>query len=119
VKGSEMNEREVREAKERRSAARAFRRQQEAEAESEARRGADALLEEVVEVNGEGQSKLARVRDRETNATALVEMVEEIIEETPNSTLSLEGVSAMAADAGAAPGLIRGKLIRGGYHPLN
>lgn len=70
-----MNEREVREAKERRSAGLAFRRQQEEQAESEARQGADALLEEVVEVNGEGQSKLARVRDRETNATALVEMV--------------------------------------------
>ena len=68
-------EREVREAKERRSAGQAFRRQQEAQAESEARQGADALLEEVVEVNGEGQSKLARVRDRATNAVALVEMV--------------------------------------------
>jgi hypothetical protein len=70
-----MNERELREAKERRSAGLAFRRQQEAEAESEARRAADALLEEVVEVNGEGQPKLARVRDRETNATAVIEMV--------------------------------------------
>jgi hypothetical protein len=68
-------EREVREAKERRSAGLAFRRQQEETAEGEARQGADALLEEVVGVNGEGQSKLARVRDRETNATALVEMV--------------------------------------------
>ena len=69
-------EREVREAKERRSAGLAFRRQQEEQAESEARRaGADALLEEVVEVNGEGQSKLARVRDRATNAVGVVEMV--------------------------------------------
>jgi hypothetical protein len=72
-----MNEREVREAKERRSAGRAFRQQQEAEAGEEARaaRG-DALLEEVVDVNAAGQPKLARVRDRETNATALIEMVE-------------------------------------------
>jgi hypothetical protein len=70
-----MNERELREAKERCSAGRTFRRQQEAEAESEARRGADALLEEVVEVNGEGQPKLARVRDRETNAVGVMEMV--------------------------------------------
>jgi hypothetical protein len=68
-------ERELREAKERRSAGLAFRRQQEAEAEGEARRGADALLEEVVEVNGEGKPKLARVRDRETNAVGVIEMV--------------------------------------------
>jgi uncharacterized membrane protein len=73
-----MNERELREAKERRSAGLAFQRQQEAEAEGEARRArraADALLEEVVEVNGEGQPKLARVRDRETNAVGVIEMV--------------------------------------------
>jgi hypothetical protein len=70
-----MNEKEMREAKERRSAGRAFRQQQEAEAKSEARRGADALLEEVVEVNEFGQSKLARVRDRETNAVGVIEMV--------------------------------------------
>jgi hypothetical protein len=68
-------EREVRRIKEERSAGRAFRRQQEAEALAEERKGADALIEEVVEVNEVGQSKLARVRDRGTNAVSLVEMV--------------------------------------------
>jgi hypothetical protein len=68
-------EKEVREAQERRSAGRAVRRQQEAEALAEEQRSGPDTSVEVLEVNGEGQPKLVRTRDRGTNAVGVVEMV--------------------------------------------
>jgi hypothetical protein len=71
-----MNERELREAKERRSAGLAFRRGQEEMEGSEAgKRRADARVD-VVEVNEFGQPKLALTLDRETNARGEMEFVE-------------------------------------------
>jgi hypothetical protein len=71
-----MNEREVMEAKQRRSEGRAFRRGQEDQERNEAqKRVADATVERVVEVNEFGQLKLAQTLDRATNARGVVEMV--------------------------------------------
>jgi hypothetical protein len=71
---AQIVEAEIRRAREERSAGQAVRRQQEAEAEGELRRmGANAEIEAVVEVDGEGRPKWATVRDRATNARGSAE----------------------------------------------
>lgn len=66
-------EAEIRRAKEERAAGQAVRRRQEEDALAEEReRSADARIEAVVEVDGEGRPKWVTVRDGATNARGTV-----------------------------------------------